>query len=69
MKSTRASLSTMAGKGAKRVRTARVDAKGKPIRDARLADKNYGYLNYNTYGGSFCVKNRGIKVGNTYSQV
>ena len=44
-----------------------IDAKGKPIRDARLADKNYGYLNYSTYGGSFCVKNRGIKVGNTYS--
>jgi LysM repeat protein len=44
-----------------------VDAKGKPIRDARCADKNYGYLNYSTYGGSFCVKNRGIKVGNTYS--
>lgn len=44
-----------------------VDAKGKPIRDARTADKNYGFLNYKIYGGSFCVKNKGVKVGNTYS--
>ena len=43
-----------------------VDAKGLPIRDARLADKNYGFLNYKTYGGSFCVKNRGVNVGKTY---
>ena len=44
-----------------------VDAKGKPIRDARYASKDYGFLNYTIYGGSFCVKNKGIKVGNTYS--
>jgi hypothetical protein len=43
------------------------DAKGKPIRDARYANKNYGFLNYKIYGGSFCVKNKGVQVGNTYA--
>ena len=44
-----------------------VDAKNKPIRDARLADKNYGFLDYKTYAGSFCVKNSGVKVGKTFA--
>ena len=43
-----------------------VDAKGKPIRDPRKASKAYPGLDYNTYGGSFCVKNKGIHVGKTY---
>jgi hypothetical protein len=43
------------------------DAKGKPIRDARKANKNYGFMNYKIYDGSFCVKNKGVKVGNTYA--
>lgn len=43
------------------------DARGKPILDARYANKNYGFLNYKIYGGSFCVKNKGVKVGNTYA--
>lgn len=45
------------------------DAKGKMIKDPRLADKNYPSLNYNTYCSSFCVKNRGVKVGHTYTKV
>jgi hypothetical protein len=40
------------------------DAKGNTIKDPRKASRNYGNLNYSKYCGSFCVKNRGIKVGN-----
>ncbi len=43
------------------------DASGKPIRDPRLADKKYPGLNYNIYGGSFCVKNKGVDVGKTHA--
>lgn len=42
------------------------DARGKPIRDPRFANRNYPGLNYSTYGGAFCVKNKGIHVGKTY---
>jgi len=44
-----------------------VDAKGNSIRDPRSANKDYGFLNYKLYAGSFCVKNKGVKVGNTYA--
>ena len=43
------------------------DSKGNPIRDPRYAAKDYGFLNYTKYGGSMCVKNKGIKVGKTYA--
>jgi len=43
-----------------------VDASGKLITDPRKANRNYGELNYNQYGGSFCVKNCRIQVGKTY---
>lgn len=43
------------------------DASGKPIRDPRFADKKYPGLNYNIYGGSFCVKNKGVDVGKTHA--
>jgi hypothetical protein len=46
-----------------------VDAKGKMIRDPRKASRNYTSLNYQTYCSSFCVKNRGIKVGPTHPKV
>ena len=40
------------------------DACGKLIRDPRKSCRNYGY-NYATYCSSFCVKNKGIRVGNS----
>ena len=42
------------------------DASGKPIRDPRKADRKYPGLDYSIYGGSFCVKDKGIHVGKTY---
>ena len=42
------------------------DAKGNPIRDPRKASRSYPGLNYSIYGGSFCVKNKGIHVGKTH---
>jgi len=45
------------------------DAKGKVIIDPRKANRNYEGLNYKTYCSSFCVKNRGIKVGHTHPKV
>ena len=42
------------------------DAKGNPIRDPRKANRAYPGLDYKIYGGSFCVKNKGIHVGKTY---
>jgi hypothetical protein len=45
------------------------DAKGKVIKDPRKASRNYPGLNYETYCSSFCVKNRGIKVGKTHPKV
>ena len=46
-----------------------VDAKVKAIVDPRKASRNYPGLNYETYCSSFCVKNRGIKVGKTHPKV
>ena len=43
------------------------DAAGKPIRNPLSANRSYPGLNYSTYGGSFCVKNKGIHVGKTYA--
>ena len=45
------------------------DAKGQIIKDPRTANRNYGSLNYNTYCSSFCVKNKGINVGKTRSNI
>jgi hypothetical protein len=45
------------------------DAKGNAIKDPRKASRNYPGLNYETYCSSFCVKNRGIKVGKTHPKV
>jgi hypothetical protein len=46
-----------------------VDAKGKSIQDPRTASRDYPGLNYKKYCSSFCVKNRGIKVGHTHPKV
>ena len=46
-----------------------VDAKGKAITDPRKAARNYPGLAYKKYCSSFCVKNRGIKVGHTHPKV
>ena len=45
------------------------DASGKSIKDPRKADRNYPGLNYETYCSSFCVKDKGIKVGKTHPKV
>lgn len=45
------------------------DAKNKVITDPRKASRNYPGLNYTTYCTSFCVKNKGIKVGHTHPKV
>ena len=44
------------------------DACGKVIRDPRKSCRNYGY-NYSKYCCSFCVKNRGINVGNSHTNI
>ena len=46
-----------------------VDASGKAIKDPRKADRNYPGLNYERYCSSFCVKDKGIKVGKTHPKV
>lgn len=45
------------------------DAKGKLIKDPRKASRDYTSLNYKLYCSSFCVKNRGIKVGKTHPKI
>ena len=45
------------------------DARGKVIIDPRKASRNYPGLNYERYCSSFCVKDRGIKVGKTHPKV
>ena len=45
------------------------DASGKSIKDPRKADRNYPGLNYERYCSSFCVKDKGIKVGKTHPKV
>jgi hypothetical protein len=39
------------------------------IKDPRTSSRDYSTLNYKLYCGSFCVKNRGIKVGKTHPKV
>jgi len=46
-----------------------VDAKGKSIQDPRTSSRDYPGLSYQKYCSSFCVKNRGIKVGHTHPKV
>ena len=46
-----------------------VGAKGKLIRDPRKISRAYPGLNYDKYCSSFCVKNKGIKVGHTHPKV
>jgi hypothetical protein len=41
---------------------------GKIIKDPRKACKKYGY-NYKTYCSSFCVKDKGVKVGSTDTKI
>jgi len=45
------------------------DAQGKMIKDPRKSSRDYSSLNYKLYCGSFCVKNRGIKVGKTHPKI
>ena len=45
------------------------DSKGKMIKDPRKAGRDYPGLNYSKYCSSFCVKNRGVKVGKTHPKV
>ncbi len=45
------------------------DAKGKAITDPRKASRDYPGLNYEKYCSSFCVKDTGIKVGQTHPKV
>ena len=46
-----------------------VGAKGKLIRDPRKISRDYPGLKYDKYCSSFCVKNKGIKVGHTHPKV
>jgi len=45
------------------------DAKGKVIKDPRKASRDYPGLNYERYCSSFCVKDKGIKVGQIHSKI
>lgn len=45
------------------------DAKGKVIKDPRTASRDYPGLNYSSYCSSFCVKDKGIKVGVTHPKI
>jgi len=40
-----------------------VDSKGKIIKDPRKAGRNYPGMNYTEYCSSFCVKNKGVIIG------
>lgn len=44
-------------------------ARGKLIRDPRKVSRDYPGMNYDTYCSSFCVKNKGVKVGHTHPKV
>lgn len=46
-----------------------VGAKGKLITDPRRISRDYPGMNYDTYCSSFCVKNKGVKVGHTHPKV
>lgn len=45
------------------------DAAGKSMTDPRKASRDYPGLDYERYCSSFCVKNKGIKVGKTHPKV
>lgn len=45
------------------------DAKNNIIRDPRKSSRDYTGLNYEKYCSSFCVKDRGIKVGKTHPKI
>jgi LysM repeat protein len=42
---------------------------GKLIKDPRTISRDYPGMNYDTYCRSFCVKNKGVKVGHTHPKV
>jgi len=44
-------------------------AKGKIIKDPRKISRDYPGMNYDTYCSSFCVKNKGVKVGHTHPKI
>lgn len=44
-------------------------ARGKLIRDPRKVSRDYPGMNYDTYCSSFCVKNKGVKVGHTHPKI
>jgi hypothetical protein len=46
-----------------------VGAAGKLITDPRKISRDYSGLNYDKYCSSFCVKNKGIKVGHTHPKI
>lgn len=45
------------------------DASGRMISDPRIANRKYPGLNYSRHCSTFCVKNKGIKVGKTHPKV
>ena len=45
-----------------------IDSNGKTIKDPRTAGRKYGY-NYSKYCSSFCVKNRGVDVGQPNTKI
>jgi len=46
-----------------------VGANKKIIKDPRKISRDYPGTNYDTYCSSFCVKNKGVKVGHTHPKV
>lgn len=46
-----------------------VGAKGNIITDPRRISRDYPGMNYDTYCSSFCVKNKGVKVGHTHPKI
>jgi len=46
-----------------------VGAKGKLIKDPRKISRDYPGMNYDAYCSSFCVKNKGVKVGHTHPKI
>ena len=46
-----------------------VGAHGKLITDPRIISRDYPGTNYDKYCSSFCVKNKGVKVGHTHPKI
>jgi hypothetical protein len=44
-------------------------ALGRLIKDPRKISRDYPGMNYDTYCSSFCVKNKGVKVGHTHPKI